>query len=59
MIKTKYFSEPFYKGKSIDEQINDFLNENSVEFIDIKLSKDSQNLCVALLIYKEFKPKVV
>lgn len=53
MIKTKYFREPFYKGRLLDEQINDFLEENNIEFIDIKLSRDSQNLCVALLIYKE------
>lgn len=57
MIKTKYFREPFYKGRLLDEQINDFLEENNIEFIDIKLSRDSQNLCVALLIYKEKEEK--
>ena len=53
VIKTKLFKEPFYNGELIDEQINDFLEDHDIEVVDIKLSRNSQNLCVALLIYKE------
>lgn len=53
MIKTKLFKEPFYNGELVDEQINDFLEDHDIEVVDIKLSRNSQNLCVALLIYIE------
>ena len=55
MLKTKYFKESQrFNEKELDEKINDFLEEtNDIEIIDIKLSRDLNGLCVALLIYKE------
>lgn len=54
MIKTKYFKESQrFSEKELDEKINDFLEENNVDVIDIKLSRDLNGLCIALLIYKE------
>lgn len=54
MIKTKYFKESQrWKEKELDEKINNFLEENNVDVVDIKLSRDLNGLCSALLIYKE------
>lgn len=56
MIKTKYFKESQrFNEKELDEKINDFLEENNVDVIDIKLSRDLNGLCSALLIYKELE----
>ena len=52
-MKTRLFIEPNGFGDNIDDQINDFLKENNVEVIDIKLSQDSRGLTVALLLYRE------
>lgn len=54
MIKTKYFKESqMWNEKELDEKINNFLEENNIEVVDIKLSRDLNGLCSALLIYKE------
>lgn len=54
MIKTKYFKESqSYHDKELDEKINIFLNNKDIKLIDIKLSRDLNGLCSALVIYKE------
>lgn len=54
MIKTKYFKESqMWNEKELDEKINNFLEENNIDVVDIKLSRDLNGLCSALLIYKE------
>lgn len=51
-MKTKLFVSPRYYGDTIDEQINEFLENNNIEIVDIKLSTMGELPC-ALLIYKE------
>lgn len=56
MIKTKLFGHP---RRDISEDINRFLENNSVQFIDVKyqvVSDRSGILNYALLVYKELTP---
>ncbi|MDT3394236.1 MAG: sporulation protein Cse60 [Bacillota bacterium] len=56
MIKTKLFGRPY---RDVSEDINRFLENNSVQFIDVKyqlVSNGGGIFSCALLIYKELPP---
>lgn len=49
---TKFFVEDYDSGNDIDVQINTFLEENSVELVDVKYQLAANGYNVALLIYE-------
>ena len=50
-MKTKLIMEE-YNDITIDECINEWLDKNNVDVIDIKLINTSDDLLMALIIYK-------
>ena len=50
MIKTEIF---MYQGTMLAPAINDFIAKNDVEYVDLKLTTNNNNLLIAVLIYKD------
>lgn len=56
---TKKFYEARYTEKSIDKQINEFVDKENVQIVDVKFIVDTSGTKYALLIYRKFEPIAV